>query len=148
MFAVIQTWFYISNANIPILTQGQHFIKWVVALKESAVKQLPCSQTKDVKAGAPLFNHRILGEWMLLPIIPHCSPALFQRPCFPFSSLEKGGEGWLADMHLALPNTRMILHNLSTFFRTWIFPFLHAVIDLLLTTLSGDTNRCTSLESL
>lgn len=29
-------------------------------------------------------------KWMLLPITPHCSLALFQSPCLPFSSLEEG----------------------------------------------------------
>ncbi len=64
------------------------------------------SETKDVKAGAPLFNHRILGEWhegnecccqSFLTV-----HRLFFKALACLSALWRKGEGWLAGMHSAL----------------------------------------------
>lgn len=53
-------------------------------------------------------------KWMLLPITPHCSQALFQSPYLPFTSLEEGRMAGQSTCTCALQNTRTILHTRST----------------------------------
>lgn len=92
------------------------------------------SQTKDVKAGASLFNHRILGEQhegnecccqSLLTV-----HRLFFKAPACLSPLWRRG-GWLVSRH-ALVLFRMqgrfyTLAHIFFFYKTWlIFPFQHA----------------------
>lgn len=65
-------------------------------------------------------------KWMLLPITPHCSQALFQSPCLPFTSLEEGMMAGQSTCTCALQNARTILHTRSHFFfirHGWYFRF-------------------------
>lgn len=115
-------------ACFQILAAGQQPLKWVVALQNLLWTQRLLDKRCESGGSSiqPQDPWRVAWrKWILLPITPHSSQALFQSRCFPFSSLEEGRKA--GSPPCSSETKEDFTHFFFFLYEIWLFSFLHAI---------------------